>query len=61
MSIEIRFTETNGIRCWRCCPLPLHRRDVRYECECIKTVSMTPIRTVVHYGSEVTVHRHRDA
>lgn len=38
-----------------------HRRDVRYECECIKTVSMTPLVTEVDTGSEVTVHRHRDA
>lgn len=38
-----------------------HRRDVRYGCECIKTVSMTPINTEVDTGSEVTVHRHRDA
>ena len=38
-----------------------HRRDVRYECGCIKTVSMTPLVTEVHTGSEVTVRRHRDA
>lgn len=30
---EIRFTETNGIRCWRCCPLPL-KPSGRCECPC---------------------------
>lgn len=28
---EVRFTETNGIRCWRCCPLPLKPSG---ECRC---------------------------
>lgn len=30
---EIRFTETNGIRCWRCCPLPL-KPSGQCECKC---------------------------
>ena len=30
---EIRFTETNGVRCWRCCPLPLVASGL-CKCEC---------------------------
>ena len=36
-----------------------HRRDVRYGCECIKTVSMVPMNVETDTGSDVTVHRAR--
>jgi hypothetical protein len=33
MTREVRFTETNGIRCWRCCPLPLVESGL-CTCDC---------------------------
>jgi len=35
---EVRFTETNGIRCWRCCPLPL-KPSGQCECPCHRKTS----------------------